>query len=425
MVRCNFDAKLAPRFFSTLMNPKTKILIAIDWYRPAHKAGGPITSIENLVNLLGDEENLEFYIVCGLFDYGAKEPLPVEQETWVKVGKAQVQYWHPKRLNLNTWKQLIQQLKPDVVHMQGLWSIKFSILPLMAAQSCREVSHIDKIIVSPRGMLTPQALKQKQWLKAPVAWILKRLNAYKNVIFHSTNDQETKEIAIYLDGGANWIDNNPSSTIPQSLGSAKNPIHQMPNVPRSLYIENREYTKTTNHLNWVFVGRISPEKNPMLLLQALQMLDSPTTGYFIGGYQNEPYFTEFQNAISGLPAQHQVKYLGELGVDEIAEHLTQCDLLINASISENFGHAMAEALSAGVPILVGPNTPWQDLWEAKAGEVAEYSPQGFAAAMDKFAIMDSATHSQFKMGAIQHFAERCELSATKAKYLNLYLFPNP
>jgi glycosyltransferase involved in cell wall biosynthesis len=155
------------------------------------------------------------------------------------------------------------------------------------------------------------------------------------------------------------------------------------------------------------------------------MLDCSTTGNFIGGYQNEPYFTEFQNAISALPTQHQVKYLGELGVDEIAEHLTQCDLLINASISENFGHAMAEALSAGVPILVGPNTPWQQLWEAKAGEVAEYSSQGFAAAMDKFASMDSATHNQFKVGAIQHFAERCELSATKAKYLNLYLFQNP
>jgi glycosyltransferase involved in cell wall biosynthesis len=407
------------------MNPQTKILIAIDWYRPAHKAGGPITSIENLVNLLGDDENLEFYIICGVFDYGASEPLPVEQEAWVKVGKAQVQYWHPKRLNLNTWKQVIEKLKPDVVHMQGLWSIKFSILPLLAAQSFSKAMPTFKIVVSPRGMLTPQALKQKRWLKAPVAWVLKRLNAYKNVVFHSTNDQETKEIAKYLGGGAFLIDNIPSSTMSHKLRPGTNPILQMPNVPRSLYRENREYTKTPNHLNWVFVGRISPEKNPMLLLQALQMLDLPTTGYFIGGYQNEPYFTEFQNAIIALPAQHQVKYLGELSVDEITEQLTQCDLLINTSISENFGHAMAEALSAGVPILVGPNTPWQELWELKAGEVAEYSAQSFATAMDKFTSMDSTTHQQFKAGSIKHFAERCELSATKAKYLKLYLFPNP
>jgi len=63
------------------MNPKTKILIAIDWYRPAHKAGGPITSIENLVDLLGDEPHLEFYVVCGVFDYGEQQPLDVPQET--------------------------------------------------------------------------------------------------------------------------------------------------------------------------------------------------------------------------------------------------------------------------------------------------------------------------------------------------------
>lgn len=430
MARCIFEAwwvrppKSDPND-SHFMNPKTKILIAIDWYRPAQKAGGPITSIENLVNLLGDEDNLDFYVVCGLFDYGAQEPLPVDQETWVTVGKAQVQYWHPKRLNLQTWKQLIQQLSPDVVHMQGLWSIKFSILPLLATQQCRKTTSIGKIIVSPRGMLTPQALKQKRWLKAPVAWVLKRLNAYTKVVFHSTNDQETQEIVKYLGGDARLIGNSSRSEILQNSRPGTNPISQMPNVPRSLYRENREYSKSANHLNWVFVGRISPEKNPMLLLQALHLLENPTTGFFVGGYQDPQYFSEFQNALANLPAQHQVKYLGELSVDEIAETLTQCDLLINTSISENFGHAMAEALSAGVPIIVGPNTPWQNLWNEQAGVVAHYSAQGFADAMQAMAALDVAAHQAFKMGAVKRFATQCELSKTKAKYLNLYSLPNP
>ncbi len=66
-----------------------------------------------------------------------------------------------------------------------------------------------------------------------MAWILKRLNAYKNVVFHSTNDQETKEIAKYLGGGEFLIDNNPSSTIPQNLGPAKNPAAKpVPRKPR-------------------------------------------------------------------------------------------------------------------------------------------------------------------------------------------------
>jgi glycosyltransferase involved in cell wall biosynthesis len=328
-----------------------------------------------------------------------------------------VQYWHPKKSDWKNWLRLFQSLRPDIIHTQGLWSPKFSIIPLLAAQRYNEA----KIVVSPRGVLTSQALNQKRWKKTLMSFVLKTLGAFNNVVFHSTNDKETDEIRLFL--RIRSLNSKPFFAFQKVNYS----IRQIPNIPRNLGLALRRLlrVKQYHEFHWLFIGRISPEKNPLLLLEALDLLTIPSTGYFIGGYQNETYFSEFQNAINNLPAQHQVKYLGELSVDEIAEYLTQCDLLVNTSISENFGHAMAEALSAGVPILVGPNTPWQQLWEAKAGEVAEYSAQGFAEAMDKFATMDFATHNQFKVGAVKHFAERCELSATKAKYLNLYLFPNP
>jgi glycosyltransferase involved in cell wall biosynthesis len=384
------------------MNPKTKILIAIDWYRPAHKAGGPITSIENLVDLLGDEPHLEFYVVCGVFDYGEQQPLDVPQETWVTVGKAQVQYWHPKQLGWKQWVQIYQTLQPDIIHTQGLWSPKFSILPLLVAQRYRKA----KIVVSPRGMLTPQALKQKGAMKAGVSFLLKALRAYKNVVFHSTNDQETDEIKLFV---------NQANTL------------QMPNVPRNLggAIKQAKRQKQPNELNWIFVGRISPEKNPLLLLEALHLLEIPTKGFFIGGCQNETYRQQFEEKIKALPKQHQVEYLGEKSLQEITEFLDEADVSINTSISENFGHAMAEALSAGVPIIVGPNTPWQNLSEDKSGVVAEYSAQGFAVAMQTMAALDFAEYQAYQEGAKKRFAIQCELSATKAKYLNLYLLPNP
>jgi glycosyltransferase involved in cell wall biosynthesis len=390
---------LEPKFF---VNTITKILIAIDWYRPAHKAGGPITSIENLVDLLGDEPHLEFYVVCGVFDYGEQQPLDVLQETWVRVGKAQVQYWHPKKLGWKQWMQIYQTLQPDIIHTQGLWSPKFSILPLLVAQRYKKA----KIVVSPRGMLTPQALKQKGAMKAGVSFILKALSAYKNVVFHSTNDQETEEIRLFL---------NQAN------------ILQMPNVPRNLggAIKQTKRQKQPNELHWIFVGRISPEKNPLLLLEALQLLEIPTKGYFIGGGQSETYRQQFEEKIKSLPKQHQVEYVGEKSLQEITGFLGEADVSINTSISENFGHAMAEALSAGVPIIVGPNTPWQNLSEDKSGVVAEYSAQGFADAIQVMAALDFAEHQAFQKGAKKRFAIQCELSATKAKYLNLYLLPNP
>ncbi len=384
------------------MNPQTKILIAIDWYRPAHKAGGPITSIENLVDLLCDEPHLEFYVVCGVFDYGEKAPLDVPQETWVNVGKAQVQYWHPNRLGWKQWMQIYQMLQPDIIHTQGLWSPKFSILPLLVAQRYRKA----KIVVSPRGMLTPQALKQKGAMKAGVSFVLKALSAYKNVVFHSTNDQETEEIKLFVN-------------------QAK--ILQMPNVPRDLggVVKQTKRQKQSNELHWVFVGRISPEKNPLLLLEALQLLNFPTKGYFIGGCQNEAYRQSFEEKIKDLPKRHQVEYVGEKSLGEITEFLGEADVSINTSISENFGHAMAEALSAGVPIIVGPNTPWQNLSHDKSGVVVDYSAHGFAMAMRAMAALDFAEYQAYQEGAKKRFAVQCELSATKAKYLNLYLLPNP
>ena len=404
------------------MNPKTKILIAIDWYRPAHKAGGPITSIENLVDLLGDEPHLEFYVVCGVFDYGEQQSLDVPQETWVTVGKAHVQYWHPKQLGWKQWMQIYQTLQPDIIHTQGLWSPKFSILPLLVAQRYKKA----KIVVSPRGMLTPQALKQKGAMKAGVSFVLKALRAYKNVLFHSTNDQETEEIRLFL----NQQNSNSKAGVAGAEGNLVkkgNAILQMPNVPRNLSsaIKQTKRQKQPNELHWVFVGRISPEKNPILLLEALQLLEIPTKGYLIGGCQSETYRQQFEEKIKGLPKQHEVEYMGEKSLEEITDFLGEADVSINTSISENFGHAMAEALSAGVPIIVGPNTPWQNLSEDKSGEVAEYSAQGFAVAMRAMAALNFAEHQVYQEGAKKRFSIQCELSATKAKYLNLYLLPNP
>ena len=50
-----------------------KILIFIDWFTPAVKAGGPISSVENMVNFLA--EAFEFYIITGAKDLNSEHNL--------------------------------------------------------------------------------------------------------------------------------------------------------------------------------------------------------------------------------------------------------------------------------------------------------------------------------------------------------------
>ena len=68
-----------------------KILVFIDWYKPAYKAGGPISSVYNLTELLGDE--IQFYIITSDRDLNENSPLEgLKYNEWVDQGKVKVRY---------------------------------------------------------------------------------------------------------------------------------------------------------------------------------------------------------------------------------------------------------------------------------------------------------------------------------------------
>lgn len=58
------------------MTKKTGVVIACDWFDPAFRAGGPVRSLVNLVDLLHSDYN--FRIICGNQDYGSEEPLVID-----------------------------------------------------------------------------------------------------------------------------------------------------------------------------------------------------------------------------------------------------------------------------------------------------------------------------------------------------------
>ena len=83
-----------------------KVLIFIDWYKPACKAGGPISSIFNMVEFLGD--HIDFFIVTSNYDLDNKLSLNVKINTWVKVSKANVIYLDKKNQRIKSLKSLIK-----------------------------------------------------------------------------------------------------------------------------------------------------------------------------------------------------------------------------------------------------------------------------------------------------------------------------
>ena len=70
---------------------KRVILCFVGHYLPGYRSGGPIRSISNLVENLGDE--FKIHIICSDRDLSDKEPYAnINTNTWKTVGKAKVFY---------------------------------------------------------------------------------------------------------------------------------------------------------------------------------------------------------------------------------------------------------------------------------------------------------------------------------------------
>ncbi len=78
------------------------------------------------------------------------------------------------------------------------------------------------------------------------------------------------------------------------------------------------------------------------------------------------------------------------------------DLFLLPTAGENFGHAIFEALSSGVPALISDQTPWRGLAEAKAGfDLALAEPDRWVDAIDAFAAQPPDRQAEYRRGAAE------------------------
>jgi glycosyltransferase involved in cell wall biosynthesis len=109
--------------------------------------------------------------------------------------------------------------------------------------------------------------------------------------------------------------------------------------------------------NFCFVGRLSSEKNVLLLIQALESLQVSTQasegwGLCVVGDGPERPNIEAYCAERRLRA---VKFFGGVSWREIPRYLAISDVLVLPSISEPWGLVVNEAMVCGLPVIVSEN----------------------------------------------------------------------
>lgn len=353
---------------------KKKILIFIDWYKPGFKAGGPIRSISNLVDQLYNKA--ELFIITSNCDYLENTPYnSIKIDEWNKIDNAQVFYLSKQNTNAKNIKKLIEEIKPDTIYCNSLYSYYFSLLPIYLAKKLKI-----RTVLAVRGMLSKGSLGVKSIKKTFFLKSAKFIGYFKNIIFHATTDVEKMEIEDTFGNDAKIIVANNLLQI-KSLSFVKK-------------------QKNTNELKLVSVARISPEKNTLFAIESLKNCRNNIVFDIYGPIYNQEYWLNCQAAINQLPNNIVVNYKGALNHNELDETLKNYHALLLPSTGENFGHIILEAMINSCIPIISDRTPWRDLESQKIGFDLPLEKQGlFSEKIDFLAAMDQEKFDEISINA--------------------------
>ncbi len=323
---------------------KRKILIFIDWYLPGYKAGGPIQSIANLVAHL--KEEFDFSIITRDTDYCESIPYStIKSDEWnLQSDGVNVYYFSQSALNRSNIKKIIRQTDFDIVYLNGIFSLYFTLLPLFFLRKKKN----KKIVIATRGMFAESALGVKKMKKRFFLRSVKILNLFDSVIFHASTAKEKNDIQIAL---------GPSVKI-ETAG----------NLPQKNVSDNlNERKKSKGSLKLVNVARISPEKNLLFALELLQKVKGNVELDIYGPIYNEAYWEECKTVMAILPHNIKVNYMGSLESEKVTNEIINYDFMFMPTRGENFGHIILQSLSVGCPVIISDQTPWKNLIEINVG----------------------------------------------------------
>jgi glycosyltransferase involved in cell wall biosynthesis len=354
---------------------KKKIAICYPHFLPAYKAGGPIQSIANLIRNLHKE--YDFFVITTNKDLASNEALTVIPNAWqdFENGKAKVLYLSNEKAKPFYIKKTIRDLNPDKIIVNGIYSIPFSIVPTYFFPN--------KTIMHVRGMLHPGALSQKKQKKQMFLKAIKWLGIPSKIVFFASDVQEANYVKAVFG-------NNAKVKIAQNF-----PAHfeALPAVK-----------KEVGYISLVSIALISPMKNHALVLKALSLVKATVKWHIYGPIKDSNYWENCLQLIKKLPKNISVSYEGEVIPTEVYITLKKHHFFILPSESENFGHALFEAMIAGKPIITSENTPWNNLETHNAGYNVALTPKAIAQAIEEIAALDDTNYTE-KVRNIRSYAE--------------------
>jgi glycosyltransferase involved in cell wall biosynthesis len=264
-----------------------------------------------------------------------------------------------------------------LLYLNSLWEPTFTLIPVLAARL--GFLRVGTILVAPRGELSPGALAVKARKKRLFLRAWKPLLKRMGVKWHASTDLEALDIFTTFPGAQITV-NGDQVTLPVEALPAGSE-HDGP-------------------IRFVSISRISHMKNLLLAVEALQRLSSPAEFDIYGPVEDPHYWSRCKSVIDDLPRCVRVSYRGELAHGDVRNSFSRYDAFLLPTLGENFGHVIAESLSASCPVVCSDRTPWTDVLRAGGGVVlSDLTPEAWASTLQELSLMSPGERVAAKKSA--------------------------
>jgi glycosyltransferase involved in cell wall biosynthesis len=333
-----------------------RLLFLSLYFHPARRYGGPIVSTAQLCRGLA-ARGFEVRALTTNSDGPDRLDVPVD--------------WHPagERLWIRYCRRLggklgelvapglLAALPHEVARADAVyvWGILVWPLPALAVL-CRLFGK--PLVISPRGMVFPEALATKGGKKRLFLAVLRRI-AGARVVYHVTSEEEARAVREIFPG-ARTIEVPNGVEVPAEVPS--------PEVGRPYLL---------------FLGRIHPYKQIERILASYarwtrSLGGEPPADLVLAGSGDEGYRRSLEQAAAREGIAPWVRFLPHVEGADKARLLAGAAGVILASRSENFGLSVAEALAHGTPCVVTRTAPWSGLERERCGFWVEDSTEALA-----------------------------------------------
>lgn len=354
-------------------------------------AGGTAVYMQLLGNALASKVDLKVATTHSL------SPLQFSEMTEVFFSKRTFPYFGKYAAS---YHRMLETLEPDILHGNNLW--EYPVHAMAAYATKNRIPYL----ISPHGTLEPWALHSKKLKKQMALLLYQRSDLQHAHCLHATAPTEAESI--------------------RNLGF-KNPIAILPNgINLAEYVLSEKTVAKKNNFSkktFLFLSRIHPIKGIEMLLEAWQKIENAQKAdwqIIIAGNGDPKYIQTIQEKIRDKKMTHEIKMIGPLFGDEKTHAVSNAEIFILPTYSENFGIVIAEALACKTPVITTQSAPWSDLITHNCGWWTETNPNSIAQAMENAMLLTEAKRMEMGENGRNLIEQKYNIDKIADHFIHLY-----